>query len=349
MMRAIRGFVQHYEWGDREAIPHLLGLPPDGRPWAEWWLGTHHAGPATMLGGQPLADSTGELPFLLKVLSAAEPLSLQTHPDEPTARVGFDREQAQGISLTDPRRIYRDPFAKPELLCALSPFDAISGFRRVAATEVLLGGVGAHRLASLLHDQGLAHTITALYRGEVDIDPVVQACATGSSAEARLVSDLNRLYPGDPSVIVTLFLNRVSLQPGDALFLGPGNLHAYLHGTGVEVMGASDNVVRGGLTVKHVNVEELLRILSFEPVPDPVVRPIETDPGCWRYPTPKAPFELWRFDVAGSLPHLATGHELVVCTAGDAGPLHHGEAAYLSPGESVVFEGPSTVFLVRVG
>ena len=145
---------------------------------------------------------------------------------------------------------------------------------------------------------------------------------------------------------MTLFLNRVLLQPGEALYLGPGNLHAYLHGVGVEVMGASDNVVRGGLTPKHVDVDELLRVLRFDPLADPVVRPVEVGPGRWRYPTPDAPFEFCRLDVVGRSPHTAIGRELLLCTDGDAGPLHHGEAAYLAPGESVVLEGPSTVFSV---
>ncbi len=119
-----------------------------------------------------------------------------------------------------------------------------------------------------------------------------------------------------------------------------------LHGLGVEVMGASDNVVRGGLTPKHVDVEELLSVLRIEAIPNPVVHPIEDRPGRWRYPTPGAPFELWRFEIAGSMPHTATGREIILCTYGDAGPLHHGEAGYLAPGDTIVLEGPSTVFRV---
>jgi mannose-6-phosphate isomerase len=145
---------------------------------------------------------------------------------------------------------------------------------------------------------------------------------------------------------VTLLLNRLQLQPGEALFLGPGNLHAYLNGVGVEVMGASDNVVRGGLTDKPVDVDELLRILQFEVLSDPVLSPVEVRPGQWRYPTPDAPFELWRFDVGASISHSARTRELLLCTEGDSGALHRGEAAYLSPGESVTFTRASTVFCV---
>ena len=159
--------------------------------------------------------------------------------------------------------------------------------------------------------------------------------------------DLEAAYPGEPSVVVTLFLNSVRLQPGEAIYLTPGNLHAYLHGLGVEVMGASDNVVRGGLTPKHVDVEELLRVAAVRAAcPIPWCTPVETAPGRWVYPTPGAPFQVSRLDVAGSFPHTAARRELLLCTDGDVGPLHHGESAYLAPGESVVLEGPSTTFVV---
>ena len=345
-MRTIQGFPQHYAWGDPSAIPHILGQPADGQPWAEWWLGTHPAAPSHLEGGSPLSWVAGELPYLLKLLAAAKPLSLQTHPDTATAQAGFAREEAAGVAISDPRRVYRDPFAKPELLCALTAFDTLCGFRPVGDTEALLHDIGAHQLAMSLRHDGLEATVAGLYRGNIDPAPAIAACAQHHSAEAALVTRLHTMYPGEASIPITLLLNRVQLQPGEAIYLEPGNLHAYLHGLGVEVMGASDNVVRGGLTPKHVDVEELLSVLRVEALPNPVVRPIEDRPGRWRYPTPGAPFELWRFDVAGSMPHTATGREIILCTYGDAGPLHHGEAAYLAPGDTIVLEGPSTVFRV---
>jgi len=348
-MRAIRGVAQHYAWGDPSAIPQLLGEPTDGRPWAEWWLGTHPGGPSQLDGGAPLAGVAGELPYLLKLLAAAQPLSLQTHPDTATAREGFAREEAARTPVDSSTRIYRDPFAKPELLCALSEFDTLCGFRPMGDSEALLHDIGAHDVAAALRVDGLRATVAGLFRGEIPPGPAIAACAQHRSPEAALVSRLDTMYPGEPSVVVTLLLNRVLLQPGQAVFLGPGNLHAYLHGVGIEVMGASDNVVRGGLTLKHVDVEELLTVLRYEPLPDPVVSPVEQLPGQWCYRTPAAPFVLWRLDVSGSLPHTAEGRELLLCTYGDAGPLHHGEAAYLAPGESVVLQGPSTVFRVADG
>ncbi len=345
-MRSVRGVAQHYDWGDPAAIPHLLGVPADGQPWAEWWLGTHPSAPSLLDGGAALSSVAGELPYLLKLLAAARPLSLQTHPDTATAAAGFAREEAAGVVLSDPRRIYRDPFAKPELLCALTPFDTLCGFRPAAATEALLRDIGADQAASALRDGGLEAVVADLYLRVLDAATIVAACSMHRSPEASLVTRLNALYPNEPSVAVTLLLNRVLLQPGEAIYLGPGNLHVYLHGCGVEVMGASDNVVRGGLTTKHIDVLELLAVLHYEELPDPVVRAVEVEPSRWCYPAPGTPFELWRFEVVERMTHTSQGHELLLCTSGAVGPLFHGDAAYLCAGETVVLEGPSTVFRV---
>lgn len=345
-MRAVRGVVQHYDWGDEAAIPELLGVPADGRPWAEWWLGTHPSAPSTLDDGSPLSSISGHLPYLLKLLAAAQPLSLQTHPGRTTAEAGFARENARGIATSEPRRIYRDRFAKPELLCALATFDTLCGFRPVVSTMDLLADIGAGDLRAALASDGLHATVAGLYRGSLSPVSTLAACAGQVGREAQLVNDLSAQYPGDPSVVVTLLLNRVLLQPGEAIFLGPGNLHAYLSGFGVEVMGASDNVVRGGLTPKHIDIEELLAVLRFEELTHPVVRAVEAQPGRWCYPTPSAPFELWRFDVSQRMPHTATGNELLLCTHGSVGPLQQGQTAYLADGETLVLEGNSTVFRV---
>ena len=283
---------------------------------------------------------------MLKLLAVDEVLSLQTHPDEASAAAGYARENSRGIALEDARRIYRDPNAKPELLCALSPFDALCGFRREVDTAALLHALGAHDLAVAFLEDGLEATISSFFDGTLPTAALVRACADHPSPQAQLVARLDGKYPGEPSVAVTLFLNRVRLEPGEAIYLAPGNLHAYLHGVGVEVMGASDNVVRCGLTPKHVDVDELLRVVRFSPLADPVVHPVERSPGQWHYPTPGAPFELDRIVVAEPLEHLATGRELLLCAAGDVGPLRHGVAMYLAPGERVVLGGPSTVLVV---
>lgn len=346
-MERVTGIVQHYDWGDVDAIPDLLGVAADGRPWAELWLGTHAGGPATIADGRQLSAVSGPLPYLLKVLAAAEPLSLQTHPDADEARAGFDREERHGPDASAPERLYRDANPKPELIVALTHFDALCGFRPVAESVDLLRSLGATELAGDLMRLGLGATVSGMYRGTVEVRDALAACAARPEPEARLAVTLAEHHPHDPSVSVTLLLNRVVLEPGEAVFLGPGNLHAYLSGTGVEIMGASDNVIRGGLTYKHVDVDELLDVLDFTPLLDPVIRPVETSPGHWCYDTPHVPFRLWRFTVDSSMTHTATGREILLCIEGDTGPIRRGDAAYLAPGEVLTLAGPATVFRVE--
>lgn len=346
-VQLVTGVVQHYAWGDPTFIPRLLGAEPDGRPYAEIWFGTHPGGPATVEGDVSLRSVGGELPYLLKVLAAIEPLSLQTHPTRAQAEAGFAREQEDGPPVDGATRIYRDPFPKPELVCALTPFDALCGFRPVAATQSLLASIGATDLADHLTEYGLAATVTALYGREIDLAPTIEACAGRPEPEAELVEMLAAQYRGDPSVVVTLLLNRVLLAPGEAIFLGPGNLHAYLSGAAVEVMGASDNVVRGGLTPKHVNVAELLSVVRIEPLDDPRTAVTEVAPGRSCFDTPDTPFRLWRWEIDGSVVHRATGRELLLCTRGATSVIGAGQVAYLAPHERLTLSGSATVFRVE--
>jgi len=310
------GTVQHYAWGDPTFIPELLHVTADGRPWAELWLGTHPNGPTTFSDGTAMSDRAGELPYLLKVLAAVQPLSLQVHPTAEQARDGFARE------------IYPDDRAKPELLVALTPFEALCGIRPIAPSLMLLGALGAEPLAHMLRNDGIAATIEGLYRGHIDPHPTIVACARSDRAEARLVTSLAKRYPNDPSVIVTLMLNRVTLRPGEALHLTAGNLHAYLSGAGIELMGASDNVVRGGMTAKHVDVDELLRILDPAPLAQPVMVGANG-----RYPLPEAGCTLVRLDPGRT--HTSTGHELAISLAGDT--------LYLAPGTALTPTTPTFV------
>jgi mannose-6-phosphate isomerase len=303
--QAIAGVVQHYDWGDSEFIPRLLGRQPDGRPWAELWLGTHPNGPSRLADGRPLSDVTGSLPYLLKVLAAAQPLSLQTHPNADQARAGYQAGT------------YVDPYPKPELLCALTRFEALCGVRPVDETVALLDELGLARLAGAFEASGVRESIRALLSGRVPIRPIVEACARSPRLEARWVTRLAQRYPGDPSVAVTLLLNYVELEPGEAIQLGPGNLHAYLSGAGVELMGASDNVVRGGLTTKHVDVDLLLSVMDPTPLLDPVVAAGSS------YPLAGTSIQLLR--LVGPARRTATAHELYVTTAGETGCIEpHG-------------------------
>jgi mannose-6-phosphate isomerase len=318
-VQPIRGTVQHYAWGDREFIPRLLGVAPDGRPWAELWLGTHPNGPSRLDDGRALSDVTGPLPFLLKVLAAAEPLSLQAHPSAEQARAGF----AAGR--------YPDPEPKPELLCALTRLEAFCGVRPVEATLALLSELGAGDLAATVRDHGPAEALAALYHGAIHVDPIVKVCAASDRPEARWVTTLATRYPGDPSVAATLLLNLVELQPGQALQLGPGTLHAYLGGAGVELMGASDNVVRGGLTVKPVDVDDLLHVLDATPLARPVLPPAT------EYPLAGTPIRLLRLD--GPATHRSAGHELLVTSQGMTG--------YLPPDHTFDVDGGVTAYVAH--
>lgn len=300
--------VQHYAWGDPVFLPQLLGIEPDGRPWAELWLGTHPNGPSLLRDGSSLADLTGDLPYLLKVLAAAEPLSLQTHPNTNQASDGF----ASGV--------FSDPFPKPELLCALTPFQAFCGIRPVAATLDLLDELEIDDLARVLAAHGPAAALAGMYGGAIAIEPIIEACESSDRPEAEWVRKLASLYPTRTSVAVTLLLNYVVLAPGQALRLDAGNLHSYLHGAGIELMGPSDNVVRGGLTRKPVDVGELLRIVDPKPLEQPVLAISR------RYELPAAEVALVRLDAGDE--HVATGHELAIDM--------NGGTWYLAPGESVV-------------
>jgi mannose-6-phosphate isomerase len=281
-----------------------MGLEPDGRPWAEWWLGTHPTGPATLADGRELSAVTGDLPYLLKVLAAAQPLSLQTHPTAEHARRAFEQGRCP------------DPFAKPELLHALTPFEAFCGIRPVDATVDLLADLGADVFAEMLVEHGVRTALTALYRGELDPQPIVDACTGSERPEARWVRRLDGMYPGEPSVAATLLLNLVHLEPGQAIRLGPGNLHAYLHGAGIELMGASDNVIRGGLTAKHVDVDHLLEVVDTTPLPHPVIG------AGMAQELPEIGARLVRLQPGDH--HRSTGHQLALDL--------HGSAWYLEPG-----------------
>lgn len=319
-MHPVSGVVQHYDWGDQEFIPQLFGRPPDGRPWAELWLGTHPNGPTHLGDGRSLSDVTGSLPYLLKVLAAARPLSLQTHPNADQAKAGFHV------------RKYPDPYPKPELLCALTPFEAFCGVRPIDETVAMLDEIGLSRFGAAFEGSGVAETIDALLRRKLNIAPIIEACAGDERPEARWATRLAEQYPNDPSVVVTLLLNYVQLEPGEALQLGPGNLHAYLNGAGIELMGASDNVVRAGLTTKPVDVDTLLEVMDPTPLLDPVMSESTV------YPLAGTSIRLLR--LVGPAVRRAKTHELVVMVPGRTG--------YLAPGEQLDIAAGEIAFIATV-
>ena len=265
-MRALTGAVKHYDWGDAEFIPRLLGLPLTGEPVAEVWFGTHPGGPAVFADtGEELRTVTGDLPFMVKYLAAARPLSLQVHPSREEARAGYARENTAGIPLDDPRRTYRDDSDKPEILIALTPFFALCGFHDPAASAGWFRAMGWDALADFLDAHGIEGYVTEALTG------------TALSVPGNLpgwAAELRRLHPHDPAVLVALLMHWVELAPGECLSLTAGTLHAYLSGSAVEVMNGSDNVVRAGFTSKHQDRDELLRITDFSPCASPVRRAV---------------------------------------------------------------------------
>lgn len=348
--------VMPYAWGSRTAIAELTGrASPTNGPEAELWMGAHPSAPSKLtresvtrdlaaviaedapreLGPEVAASFGPHLPFLLKVLAAAEPLSLQAHPDEARARAGFADEERRGIPRSAQARNYRDSSHKPELLCALVPVDALCGFRRASDTLRLFDELDVKELEPLLaplraraDSEGIAAVFGALMTMPSDqtsrlVRATALACAsrgpsTSFAREHAWAVRLDALYPGDVGVVSALLLNLVHLDIGQGLYLDAGMLHAYLDGVGVEIMASSDNVLRGGLTKKHVDAGELMRILDFSdgPVAPVVARSIDEHERVWD--TPAREFRLSTLDVPPGAPvrRDVRGPEILLCTAG---------------------------------
>jgi mannose-6-phosphate isomerase len=387
--------VQHYAWGSRTAIPELIGRPaPAAEPWAELWMGAHAvatsrvAGPGgrsepldafvardprAVLGPAAAARFAGRLPFLFKVLAAAEPLSLQAHPNLAQAKEGFARENRAGIALDAPERCYRDANHKPELICALTPFHALNRFRGPAEVAERFAALGEPLLAQPIaalrerpERSGLAGFFQLLWtlsdrtRSSVIARAIEWARTADGEPEARWVRALAERYPGDIGVTAPLLLNVVELAPGEALFLPAGELHSYLEGVGVEIMASSDNVLRGGLTPKHVDVGELLRTLTFRTGASPRLTPRAVAAGERRYETPAEEFALAVLEAIPGRPYTATtprGIEILLCTAGsgwiaanDRHPIARGDC-FVVPAAAAPYtlEGELTVYRASPG
>ncbi|MFC7403080.1 mannose-6-phosphate isomerase, class I [Citricoccus sp. GCM10030269] len=400
-MYLLRAAIRDYAWGSATLLAKLQGRVPTGRPEAEMWMGAHPGAPA---GAVPVTDPQaepvpldallerdpeamlgeaarfGRLPYLVKLLAAGRPLSIQAHPTIEQAREGFAAEEAAGIPLTAPHRNYKDDNHKPEMIVALTPFTALCGFRspedagtsftRLAQvlTENADGdGSGpaaaaaayAERLGAdgLRQDDGAEReaAVSALESVFTELlDPagdwasgdwVRAVVAAVKAAPQAMEDDLNLAtavgiaehYPDDPGVLVSVLLDRVDLAPGQALHLPAGNVHAYVHGLGFEVMAASDNVLRGGLTPKHVDVPELRSVVRFEALPVPYCSPSSEGDGRLLFRPPFDEFQVERLDLpsADGQALTARGPVIAVCTAGSVRIDSGSESAVLAPGESV--------------
>lgn len=373
-MYLLSGTLRPYAWGSLTAMAELFGRDPSGDPEAELWFGAHPGAPSRVLGGEPatldelisrdpeqllgretVAVHGPALPFLAKVLAAGSPLSLQVHPTREQAQAGFAAEEAAGVDRAAADRNYKDANHKPEMIFALTDFEALCGFRRPQDAGTLfrsvsrlveVTGIPAPELlvqtASDLESgrpetERLESVFRRLITGGEEVREAVAAAAgaVGSLDDAEradldpAVAELGSLdgyYPGDPGVLISLLLNRVSLSPGEAIYLPAGNVHAYLRGLGVEVMASSDNVLRGGLTPKHVDLQELLKTIDFQALGIPRVEAEHTGLGQELYRPPFSEFSLQRLELAQSagegsmsaadVPLLQNGPTLVIALRG---------------------------------
>jgi mannose-6-phosphate isomerase len=391
--------IQPYAWGSHTAIAELQGRPaPTAQPEAELWVGAHPsapsgveraggyvtldaviaADPARELGEQCAARFGGRLPFLLKVLAAEQALSIQVHPSREQAQAGYRAETERGLAPGDKSRNYVDDWPKPEILCALTTFEVLAGMRTTADAAALLRTLEVPELAPLAagldaagDPAALSGALAAILSWPADgraalVDSVVAACgrlaAAGGPHAAACAATVRvaAVHPGDLGVVASLLLRYLVLRPGEAVFLPAGGLHSYLHGTGVELLANSDNVVRAGLTPKHIDIPELLK-LTDPAVAVPVIEPRPLGGGVFRYDSPAPEFRLYRAELGAGEVALpgGGGPRVVLCTegtarlraaAGAALKIGRGESGYVSAADGeVTAAGPATLFIAASG
>jgi mannose-6-phosphate isomerase len=380
----LRCEVQRYAWGSRHALPELLGEPsPSAEPWAELWLGAHARAPSQVrvgsawrslrawieerpvpvLGARVAERFGAQLPFLLKVLAVERPLSLQLHPDAERAALGYAREEAMRIPLSAPERSYPDPNPKPELVCALGSFEACCGFRPAAEIRSSAEALGARCLGAVLTrtpaDAPPGEILARLLRlpegerraiaGEL---AARAARAAGGDPRLRWVVRLHEAFPGDVACAAPLLLHHVRLAPGEALHLRAGDLHGYLAGIALELMASSDDVLRAGLTEKHVDPEELLAALNVEASAPPRIAAAEGEPGEEVYAAPTEWFRLGLLRASPAAPlrlEVRRGAEVLLCLEG-AGELRSADAPEPVPfrrGEALFVSGETPRYEIR--
>jgi mannose-6-phosphate isomerase len=368
-MYTLNNSVRDYAWGSKTLIADYLGRTPSGAPEAEMWIGAHPGAPSVavldtgrerlneligadpegLLGPDSHAAFGSTLPFLMKVLAAESPLSLQVHPTREQAASGFAAENALGVPKDAQTRNYKDPDHKPEMILALTDFEALCGFRPATETKAVFDALvtffretgaeipevlqqASSTLAGADESTAIRQTFSGLIRGGDEVSRAVDATAAmldsaipngPHTAALNTALELSEAYPGDPGVLISLMLNSVSLCPNEAVYLPAGNIHAYLHGLGVEVMASSDNVLRGGLTAKHIDVEELLRTVDFTPLPVPRLAATSPTEGHLIWQPPFDEFQLQRIELEPGTPRmeLPAGLPVLVLVASGSGVL----------------------------
>ena len=380
--------VQPYAWGSRQALADFLGEPASAdNPQAELWMGAHPKAPSKVwltgrwqsldqvieqdpigiLGERVSSRYSRQLPYLFKILAADQPLSIQAHPTQEQAERGYEFEENQGIPLSAGHRNYKDKNHKPECICALTPFWGVCGFRPLTDLIPLLKAVWpqGNRLAEVLFeilakDRNLAvffeRLMTLPTESHNDLmDQIVSLAKPLAEKHAvfEWVLRLNDRYPNDVGVLSPILLNLFCLQPEEALFLPAGQLHAYFQGMGIEIMANSDNVLRGGLTPKHVDVTQLLKILSFRTVLPELIKPVALGVLEYRYPSQADEFVLSRILVNDAITYQSPASdrsaEILLCTHGEAvvEPLESQQAVQLSKGQSVLIPAAVTGYTIK--
>ncbi|KAA9152274.1 mannose-6-phosphate isomerase, class I [Microbacterium lushaniae] len=365
MLTRISNSPRDYAWGSRTLIAELEGRRPSGAPEAEVWFGDHPGSPALVEDGSGrtldtwLAEESAalgvpaRLPYLLKLLAAGAPLSIQAHPSKTQAEAGFAREEAAAVPRDAAERNYRDDNHKPELIVAISErFEALAGLRELDATRRLIqalgDGPGPRALRAHLEGADAAATLRdaiawllgpASSEDVVDVIAAIDAARSEEfAAELALARSLAKTHPRDPGVVVALLMNLVTLMRGEALFVPAGVLHAYVAGLGVELMAASDNVLRGGLTPKHVDAAELLSVLDATPSDAPLLAPREVAPGVQLFDAGVPDFALAAVTVDTGTAELdLSGIALAVAVGGIVEVTGaSGERVTLQPGQALV-------------
>lgn len=352
----MKNTIQEYAWGSYTAIPELLGRnSPAGTPQAEMWMGAHPKAPSMVhcdgqwvsllklieenpkgiLGAEVAKKFDNRLPYLFKVLASAKPLSIQAHPSQAQAKEGFAKENRQKIGINAHNRNYKDDNHKPECICALTHLWAMNGFRKISEILSLMEKICWNTLQPELdnlwkrrNSEGLKTffkdmmTMERIRQDQIIAEAIQHAHKFKDDEPAyQWMIDLHAEYPGDIGVFSPLILNLACLKPGQAMFLPAGELHAYLDGVGIELMANSDNVLRGGLTPKHVDVPELLRVVSFEECELNILSAEDID-GCEAvYSSAAEEFVLSVISVKESMPCYSKRHrsiEILLCTQGNA-------------------------------
>jgi len=352
---AIGNTPMNYAWGSSPLLSDLLGIEEPEYPIAEQWFGTHPTAPAKVLDSQggTLADRHGQLGYLVKFLAAANPLSIQAHPTKELAERQFLNHHPS----------YSDANHKPELIVAVTDFRALCGFRPVAEMQVDLeelarANAGFTPLAEVFALGGYQAAMQWVYESEPELilTLVANAAVLGRKRD-RLIEQLFQLYGQDLGILVSVFMNLVALSPGEGLYLPAGNIHAYLEGLGVEVMASSDNVLRGGLTSKTVDVRELLRVLDYNELTQPKIAVKKLSQGIWEYPTAAEDFKVYRVEPSSSvmlmdldLPNtgivVCTQGELTISTSKDETlTIGRGKAAFMADARLFSVTGNGTGFI----